>query len=83
MESKIIKVGNSKGVIIPAKFLKLLGFVSKARIEIEDQKIVILPTHESPRQDWEKRFKKAEAPKETANLLPEVFEDELLEDWTW
>jgi antitoxin MazE len=47
MEANIITVGNSKGIIIPSKFLKLIGLENKVSIEVENNKIVI----ESSKQD--------------------------------
>jgi len=83
MEANIIKVGNSKGIIIPSKFLKLIGFGSKVTIEIEGNKMVIVPIKELVRAHWGAVFEKAHAKSDPDILLPDVFEDESFEEWTW
>ena len=59
MEANIIKVGNSKGIIIPAKFLKLIGLSDKVKIGVEDNKLVIEASKEGLRADWNNLFEKA------------------------
>ncbi|MGB7395994.1 MAG: AbrB/MazE/SpoVT family DNA-binding domain-containing protein [Pricia sp.] len=84
MEANIIKVGNSKGIIIPSQFLKLIGLKNKVTIEVEDEKLIIAPAKEKARKGWEKMIANEIAengPPE--NLIPDVFEDENFEDWTW
>ena len=57
MEATVINIGNSKGLIIPAKILKQLKLTAKSAVKIfmHDNRIVIEP---NPRQGW------AEAAKE-------------------
>lgn len=83
MEANIINVGNSKGIIIPSKFLKLLGLHKKVNIDIEDDKIVIKQASKTIRKDWDELFVKANSMDETEILIPDVFEDESFEEWTW
>lgn len=81
METNIIKVGNSKGIIIPSKLLKMIGLTDKARIKVLDDKIMIEPI-KNPREGWEELIladiEKNGVP---ANELPDVFEDENFEEW--
>lgn len=83
MEANIINVGNSKGIIIPSKFLKLLGLHKKVNIDIEDDKIVIKQASKTIRKDWDELFVKANSMDDTEILIPDVFEDESFEEWTW
>ena len=83
MEANIINVGNSKGIIIPSKFLKLLGLHKKVNIDIEDDKIVIKQASKTIRKDWNELFVKANSMDDTEILIPDVFEDESFEEWTW
>jgi antitoxin MazE len=83
MEVKLINIGNSKGILIPAKILKLLGLKDKVRIEIKDDKMIIESAQGTPRADWVDRFKKSNSSKNHAELIPDVFEDEDFEDWSW
>ncbi|MGB6083657.1 AbrB/MazE/SpoVT family DNA-binding domain-containing protein [Moheibacter sp.] len=81
METNIIKVGNSKGIIIPSKLLKMIGLTDKARIKVLDDKIMIEPI-KNPREGWEELIL-ADIEKNgvLANELPDVFEDENFEEW--
>lgn len=84
MEAKIIKIGNSKGIIIPAKFLKLIGLEDRVTIAIEDDKMIITATRSKPREGWEEILAEDIAnhghPK---RLIPDFFEDENNSDWEW
>ena len=35
------------------------------------------------RKTWDQQFKKANSIKNKEILIPDVFEDEILEDWNW
>lgn len=84
MEVSIIKIGNSKGVIIPSRFLKKLGAQSKIKIEIEEREGgLFLKPVKKPREGWEKAAKAAHKEGEDQTLFPDVFDDEGMEDWTW
>lgn len=84
METNVINVGNSKGIIIPAKFLKMLNLKDKVRLNISDDKIIIEPIYLNPRENWEARIK-ADMEKNGASesLLPDVLEDESIDEWQW
>ena len=43
MKSKIISIGNSKGVIIPASFMKELGLTDALEMEVVENTLVIRP----------------------------------------
>lgn len=84
MEASLIKIGNSKGVIIPSKLLKLVGLKEKINIEVLDDKIIIAPAKKVARDGWEEMIKEELAkngPQES--LMPDVFEDEDLAEWKW
>ncbi len=84
MEAKIIKVGNSKGIIIPSKFLKLIGLEEKVAIEIEDNRIIITASKAEPREGWEEMLAEdVEKYGQPERLMPDFFEDEENTDWEW
>ncbi|WP_373518728.1 AbrB/MazE/SpoVT family DNA-binding domain-containing protein [Pricia sp.] len=84
MEVNIIKVGNSKGIIIPAQFMKLIGLKSKVNIQIENDKLVIAPAKDEARKGWEEIIlKEISENGQSESLVPDFFEDENSEDWTW
>ena len=83
MEANIISVGNSKGIIIPAKFLKIFGFENVVNVEVEEGKLIISPS-KKPRENWDKlissEIEKSGQPK---LLISDFFEDEAENEWQW
>ena len=83
MQANIIKIGNSKGVIIPKQILKELD-AEKVEIKYKDGGIFISPVKEKPREGWEETFKKA-----MIGTFPEgdyfegIENDFDREEWTW
>ncbi|MDP3914265.1 MAG: AbrB/MazE/SpoVT family DNA-binding domain-containing protein [Bacteroidota bacterium] len=82
MDANIIKVGNSNGIILPAALLKELKLSTKStvRIDVEKGAIVIRP---GVRQGWEEAAIRMRQNGDDELLIPDVFEDEHMEDWTW
>ena len=84
MEANIIKIGNSKGIIIPANIIKLLGLEDSVQLEMENEKLIVRPSKKKkPREGWEESFKKMHENGDDELLIPDVFEDEDFENWTW
>lgn len=84
MESNVIKVGNSKGIIIPAKILKILGFKNKVKMKVEDGKLLISPADKEVREGWEEMIaEEIEENGQPEKLLPDFFEDKENIDWKW
>lgn len=85
METTIIKIGNSHGLIIPKGILNKLGFNKKANLLVKDGKIQISPIKDKkqPRQSWEKQFiqaiKKEHKPEQVEHLENDFDKNE----WTW
>jgi antitoxin MazE len=55
MRTKVIKIGNSKGVIIPRHILQQSGLKHEVEIEVTDKNIIIKPAVRA-REDWDKAF---------------------------
>jgi antitoxin MazE len=76
--SKIRAVGNSKGVILPKKYLDLCGIDDKVDIAIKDNVITIAAAKGVVKKKWAD-FKPT-GKKEKIALVPNKFDDK---DWTW
>lgn len=84
MEVNLVKIGNSKGVIIPSKLLKLVGLKERINIDVQDNKIVIAPAKKGVREGWGEMIKKEiENNGEAERLMPDFFEDEDVNEWEW
>jgi antitoxin MazE len=56
MKTRIIKIGNSRGIRIPKVLLEQSGLGEEVELEVQDAQIIIRPA-ERPRQRWEKAFR--------------------------
>jgi len=83
IKTKIVQIGNSRGIRIPKHILEAAGLQEEILVQIEDGKLVIKPAGH-PREGWLEAF----------NRLADDGEDELViddtlpnqwdeEDWHW
>jgi len=52
METTIIKIGNSQGVIIPKRMLDRLGPGKKMEIQVKYGGLFLAPIQDTPRKGW-------------------------------
>lgn len=76
MQTTLIPIGNSKGIIIPAPVIKSLGIHDKLELEIKDNTMLLRPVN--PRAQWPAVFQAAGSDE---LLIDSVFEDETFEEW--
>jgi len=79
MQANLIAIGNSRGVILPARLLSALGIRDKLELEVAQDALLLRPTH--PRAQWEAAFKAMAAAGDDQMLMDSVFEDESFEPW--
>ena len=77
----IVKIGNSRGIRLPAVIIKECNISDKVNMEVVEGKIVISPM-KSPRAAWDKAFKKMHAAGDDSMQMTEEKIDDL-EDWEW
>ncbi len=82
LEVNVVKVGNSKGVRIPAPFLKQLGISERVSMEVEGDALVIRPVG-APRQGWEEAFKRMRGNDDDLLLVEEILDDDMLKGNRW
>jgi antitoxin MazE len=78
MRINLVKVGNSKGIIIPAPILASCGMQNFVELEIDGKKLV-LAAHKQPRAGW---FS-APITKDEGSLLAAIPLDEGVDEWQW
>ena len=78
MRINLVKVGNSKGVIIPAAILASCGLKDAVELQIKGKKLVI-EALKQPRSGW---FEGYQAEHEEA-VLDEIPFDEGDDEWVW
>jgi len=57
MKSKIVKIGNSRGIRIPKPFIEQTGLGEEVEIQVEGNRLII-GTAARPRAGWEAAFQK-------------------------
>lgn len=82
MERNILQIGNSMGVILPARLLKRLNLSAKDPVIIsqKNNSIVIKPV---PRRNWEAAASQMHAAGDDNLIIPDVLEEEKLEGLEW
>jgi antitoxin MazE len=82
IRSKVVKIGNSRGIRIPRAVLEQAGLTDEVEMKVEGSRLIIQATRH-PRQGWEEHFA-AMAKQGDDQLLDETPStpwDE--EEWTW
>ena len=84
MKTKIIRIGNSKGIRLPKSVLVQCRLNDVMEIEIEDNALVLRPAR-APRSGWNEAFAKMAARKDDALLDHDVSAATNWDDaeWRW
>ena len=80
MQTTIRKVGNSRGVLIPADFLAACGIGTKIEMRQEGRRIIIEPMNPPPRLGW---FDTYQAEKEVDGWAGIADTPTESEEWQW
>lgn len=81
MRANIIKIGNSKGIILPKGMMRSLGLSEKSAITIQIEQDEIRIRKAPTRDGWEEAAKRMRASEDDELLIPPVLDDEEQEDW--
>jgi antitoxin MazE len=83
IRSKVVKIGNSRGIRIPRTLLEQAGLTDEVEMTVEGNRLIVHSAH-LPRAGWEARFAEM-AEKGDDQLLDEaVLPTQWDEDeWTW
>ena len=80
MDISVIKIGNSKGIRLSKTILERYNIKDTVELIMEKGYLIIKPK-ESPREGWEKAFKKMRDNQDDELLIDDIFIDEDLEEW--
>ena len=80
METSIIKIGNSKGLLLSKSILEQYKINDKIEVILEKGRIILKPI-ENPRKNWEVSFKQMRKENDDQLLIDDVFKDEMPEEW--
>ncbi|ABI69175.1 AbrB/MazE/SpoVT family DNA-binding domain-containing protein [Syntrophomonas wolfei] len=80
MKTDVIRIGNSKGIRIPATILKQCGIGSKVEIVVRDDEIILKPV-KILREGWANSFQQMHKCGDDKLIIPDDLDTELLEEW--
>lgn len=80
MDVSIISIGNSKGIRLSKTLIEKYNLQDKIELILEKGYIILKPKS-SARNGWEKSFKKMHENGDDKLIMPDVFDDENLEEW--
>ena len=84
MKTHLTKIGNSKGIILPAPVIKECGLDGEVELTVQDQSVIITPVH-TPREGWAEASKALARASDDSLRIPDsvrnVFDDS--DEWSW
>lgn len=80
IQTKLIQIGNSKGIRIPKILLDRLNITENIELNLIGTHLEIKALEDHPRSGWAEQFKKTEAPELLDSYIP-LDGDEL--EWQW
>jgi len=83
METNIVKIGNSRGIVIPSAVLKALAISEHSTVNMTIERDSITIKKVPARAGWETAAQQMHEVGDDNLLMPDVFEDESFNDWTW
>lgn len=83
MKTKLVKIGNSQGIVLSKNLIHQYHLEGEVEIEAQAEGLLIKPVAKPARHDWEERFNKAIAKgQEPDEEMLEGFENEFdKEEW--
>lgn len=82
MRSKLVRIGNSRGVRLPKPLIDQAGLADEVELRVREGAIIISPAN-GPREGWAEAAKQLRERKEDGLVdgpTPTRFDDE---DWQW
>ncbi|AVR46799.1 MazF family transcriptional regulator [Christiangramia fulva] len=80
MEASIIQIGNSKGLRLSKTILEKYQIKDKVELILEKDEIILRPI-DSPRKNWEEKFREMAENEDDQLLMNDVFDDENFDEW--
>lgn len=75
-----MKIGNSRGIRFSKTIIERYNIRDNVELILEDGHIIIKPLPQ-PRKGWDEAFRDMHASGEDKLTLPDVFDEEVLEEW--
>lgn len=76
----IIRIGNSKGILLNKTLLERYKLKEKVEIVMKPKQIELKPVC-SPREGWDEKFKMMHQKGDDKPIIDDFFEDDHFEEW--
>jgi antitoxin MazE len=84
MHTRLIRVGNSQGIVLPKKLLQQYHLAGEVDLRPTPEGLLITPVAKPARQGWEAQMQAAlAAGQEPEGELLEGFADSSEDEWQW
>ncbi len=84
MHTRLIRVGNSQGIVLPKKLLQQYHLAGEVDLRPTPEGLLITPVIQPARQGWEAQMQAAlAAGQEPEGELLEGFTDSSEDEWQW
>jgi len=80
MEVSVVKIGNSKGIRFSKTIIERYNIRDTVEMILDKGHIIIKPLSR-PRKGWDKAFIEMRANGDDKLIIPDIFEEENLEEW--
>lgn len=81
METKLVQIGNSKGIRIPQKILNQCHIEDRIELSVQQNSIILKPLNNGPREGWDLAAKKMHAENDDYLLIPDMLDDDPELNW--
>jgi antitoxin MazE len=83
IKTTLIKIGNSRGIIIPKKMIEATNLTKVVTIEAVDSGILLSPFPKTLRLCWDQAFKTMHKNNDDKLTISEATDNHLLSDLQW
>jgi len=80
MEVSVVKIGNSRGIRFSKTIIERYNIRDTVEMILDKGHIIIKPLSR-PRKGWDKAFIEMHANGDDKIIMPDIFEEENLEEW--
>jgi antitoxin MazE len=80
MEVSVVKIGNSRGIRFSKTVIERYNIRDTVEMILDKGHIIIKPLAK-PRKGWDKAFMEMHANGDDKRMIPDIFEEENLEEW--
>jgi len=86
MKTKVIKIGNSRGIRIPKSIIEQSGLNDEVELEVRNDQIIIKSISKNKRENWDILFKKMAQNEDDILLDPDTLAEQTIwdkDEWDW